>query len=165
MANLYQLKPLQGAHDTTNESTEFLVKPALAKGRASPGWRFGVVSCACSAFFVFIINLSGTIWAIRTKGQQDGRGTIYGGSCTRVRELNVAIHLLINVLSTILLSASNYCMQCLSAPTRIEVDKAHAKRQWLDIGVPSIKNLTHISAKRVLLWWLLGLTSLPLHLL
>ena len=133
MSDFYQLKSLQSTSQSgpTNESTEFLVKPTRSHSRAYSGWRFGVVSCACSAFFVFTINLSGTIWAIRSKGQEDGRGTLFAGNCTKVRELNVGVHLLINVLSTILLSASNYCMQCLSAPTRIEVNKAHAKRQWL----------------------------------
>jgi hypothetical protein len=73
--------------------------------------------------------------------------------------------LLINALSTILLSASNYTMQCLSAPTRSEVDDAHSTGKWLDIGVPSVRNLGRIARKRVILWWLLGASSLPLHLL
>lgn len=56
-------------------------------------------------------------------------------------------------------------MQCLSAPTRKEVDKAHAKGKWLDIGVPSVRNLTNIAKPRVGMWLGLGLTSLPLHLM
>jgi hypothetical protein len=166
MASQYQLKPLYGPSDPANESTEFLVKPVLANGRAFSGWRFGVIACASSSFFVFAVNLSATIWALRSTGvPEDGRGILYNGNCAKIRELNVGVHLMINTLSTVLLSASNYCMQCLSAPTRVEIDQAHAKRQWLDIGVPSVKNLRHISGKRVTLWWLLGLTSLPLHLL
>jgi hypothetical protein len=52
----------------------------------------------------------------------------------------------------------------MSAPTRREVDDAHAKKQWLDIGVQSIRNLRKISWKRALMYWLLALSSLPLHL-
>lgn len=36
---------------------------------------------------------------------------------------------------------------------------------WLDIGVPSLRNLRRISTRRVVLWWLLALSSIPLHLL
>lgn len=56
-------------------------------------------------------------------------------------------------------------MQCLSAPTRKEVDEAHAQGKWLDIGVPSVRNLTNIAKPRVAMWLGLGLTSLPLHLM
>ena len=56
-------------------------------------------------------------------------------------------------------------MQCLVAPTRKEADAAHSKAIWLDIGVPSVKNLRHISLKMVVLWWLLVISTMPLHLL
>jgi hypothetical protein len=91
--------------------------------------------------------------------------TIYTGDCKRVETTDTWIHLAINALSTLLLSGSNYCMQCLSAPTRAEVDAAHARKKWLDIGVPSIRNLRNIGRKRVFLWWCLGLSSVPLHLI
>lgn len=75
------------------------------------------------------------------------------------------LHLIINILSTLLLGASNYSMQCLSSPTRSEIDKAHRQKLWLDIGVPSVRNLRRISASRIALWWLLAASSIPLHLL
>lgn len=56
-------------------------------------------------------------------------------------------------------------MQCLSAPTRSEVDKAHSQGIWLDIGVPSVRNLRRLSTPRIVLWWLLAISSIPLHLL
>ena len=55
-------------------------------------------------------------------------------------------------------------MQRLSTPTRTEVDLAHAKRNWLDIGVPSPKNLGYIQRSRAALWLVLAVSSLPLHL-
>ncbi|KAF2430337.1 hypothetical protein EJ08DRAFT_660813 [Tothia fuscella] len=129
------------------------------------GWRFGVLACATGACTVFIINLVATIWTLAAHGAgKGGRQVLYEGSCEETRKLNLGIHLLINILSTILLSSSNYCMQVLSAATRQDVDKAHAKGVWLDIGVPSFRNLRRIHKRRALLWWLLGLSSLPLHL-
>ncbi|MCJ1431301.1 hypothetical protein MMC27_000652 [Xylographa pallens] len=85
--------------------------------------------------------------------------------CSDSSQINTGLHLAINILSTLLLGAGNYTMQCLSAPTRAEVDQAHRQGLWLDIGVPSVRNIFRIGKGRVILWVLLGLTSLPLHLL
>ncbi|KAF2023656.1 hypothetical protein EK21DRAFT_118567 [Setomelanomma holmii] len=54
-------------------------------------------------------------------------------------------------------------MQRLIAPTRKEIDTAHARRIWLDIGVPGVRNLFFIAPTRALLWFILGLSSVPLH--
>jgi hypothetical protein len=56
-------------------------------------------------------------------------------------------------------------MQVLSAPNRAELDHAHAQQHWLHIGVPNIRNLKRIAPKRKVVWFLLGLSSAPLHLL
>jgi hypothetical protein len=95
------------------------------------------------------------------------KGVLVDGDCDRVKRLNIGLHLGINILSTILLAGSNYTMQCLSAPTRSEIDSAHNRKPsvYLDIGVPGIRNLGYISRRRVILWVALGLSSLPLHLL
>ncbi|KAF9060840.1 hypothetical protein BDP27DRAFT_1272764, partial [Rhodocollybia butyracea] len=55
-------------------------------------------------------------------------------------------------------------MQSLSAPTRTEVDRAHEKGFWLDIGLQSMHNLKHTSRWKWLLWTLLFASSIPLHL-
>ncbi|PVH98173.1 hypothetical protein DM02DRAFT_596380 [Periconia macrospinosa] len=127
------------------------------------GWRFGAVNCAISASVVFFINLVVTIVCstYRDKNQR----SLYVGDCEKTRQINSGLHILINILSTVLLSSSNYCMQCLSAPTRGDVDAAHGRGKWLDIGVLSLRNLRSINRKRVMIWALLGLSSLPLHLL
>ena len=129
------------------------------------GYHFGVVCCAVIAALVLIINVILTIWAVSSSGVQNGLGTLHNGSCKRTATLTFWAHLAINVLSTLLLGASNYSMQCLSSPTRKEIDIAHGKGVWLDIGVPSVRNLRHLSMARVSLWWLLAISSIPLHLL
>ncbi len=114
-----------------------------------------------------------TIFLLAGEGQSgfpalesnEGKRVLYDGNCDTTKKVNIGIHVLINILSTILLGASNYCMQCMSAPTRAEVDRAHAKFRWVDIGIPSIRNLIRVRGLRVFLWLLLGLSSLPLHLL
>jgi hypothetical protein len=127
------------------------------------GWRFGVLHFAAWTLVVFFVNLIVTIWgSVASKANQ---GLLDAGDCEQIKRVNTGIHLLINILSTVLLSGSNYCMQCLSAPTRTEIDRAHAVGTWLDIGIPSFRNLKSIQRRRVVLWFLLGLSSLPLHLL
>ena len=56
-------------------------------------------------------------------------------------------------------------MQCLVAPTRAEIDKAHAKGAYLDVAVQSLRNLGSLSMYKVFLWSVLAISSLPLHLM
>ncbi|KAH7081153.1 hypothetical protein BKA63DRAFT_202647 [Paraphoma chrysanthemicola] len=83
---------------------------------------------------------------------------------TTISRWNTAFHVFINALSTILLSGSNYTMQVLSSPTRDDIDKAHSKKQWMELGVLSPRNMRAIPRKRTWLCMLLSLSSIPLHL-
>ncbi|KAF4993614.1 hypothetical protein FGRMN_6332 [Fusarium graminum] len=155
------------------DSDDELGKPIVedtAESSKTADWKVSLIGGACACIAVFVVNLVVTIWStFSLQGIQDGTSTsrriIYEGSCSKTRELSVAIHLIINAFGSILLAASNYGMQCLSAPTRADVDKAHARQRWVDIGIPSFRNLRKVSGKRVVLWWLLVFSSLPLHLL
>lgn len=153
--------------DSTQEARETADISAAPK-RAK--WQFSLIGGAGSCIVVLIINLVITIWSsvsfVGSKhGDRSSRRIIYEGSCSDSRTINVIIHLVINIFSSILLASSNYGMQCLSAPTREDVDHAHAHRDWMDIGIPSFRNLRMISRKRVYLWLVLVLSSVPLHLL
>ena len=133
------------------------------------GWHTGVLACATSVTIVLLINISLTVYAATNSEhkteRERGIGTLYSGSCDKSRTIGLWLHLGINVLSTVLLSGSNYTQQCLAAPTRSEIDAAHARRRWMDIGVPSVRNLFRIKAERAYLWIAIGITSIPLHLL
>ena len=131
------------------------------------GWHTGVLACATSVVIVFLINVGLTIYATTNPEYkiERGIGTLYEGSCDKSRTIGLWLHLGINTLSTLLLSGSNYTQQCLAAPTRSEIDAAHATRQRMDIGVPSVRNLFKIKLERTLLWIAIGFTSIPLHLL
>ena len=61
--------------------------------------------------------------------------------------------------------ASTAFIQVLSAPTREEVDKAHAEGKSLHIGVFGLANLSYIPKRRWTLIVLLILSSMPLHLM
>ncbi|KAK2755702.1 hypothetical protein FQN54_005852 [Arachnomyces sp. PD_36] len=129
------------------------------------GWRVGAVFAASGVFFALLTNTAIAIAIPAIYGLENDISTIYTGSCDQTGRMNTIIHLGINLLSTLLLSASNYCMQCLSAPTRANIEKSHRNGKWLDIGAPSIRNIQAIGATKTTLWMILGLSSIPLHLL
>jgi hypothetical protein len=74
-------------------------------------------------------------------------------------------HVVINALSTLLLGASNYCMHIVSAPSRRDIDKMHARKKVLDIGLNSVSNTFKLGWNRRVVWVLLELSSIPLHLM
>ena len=115
--------------------------------------------------FVFLINCVMAI-AIHFKyGTHDGVSTAFEGDCDTASRWSLGFHIIINILSSLLLSASNYTMQVLNAPTRLECDKAHARGGWMDIGITSLHNISRITWPRRVLWLLLGVSSIPIHLL
>lgn len=91
-------------------------------------------------------------------------GVLYYGKCSVSNAWSTILGILINLLSTAMLAASNYCTQCLSAPSRADVDRAHAQKIWLGIGTFSVKNLLLRSLTYRTLWLLLHITSTPIHL-
>lgn len=113
---------------------------------------------------ILIANVALAVYAASHFEASGGAGVIYQGSCATVQQLNTVIHLLINLLGTGMLMASNFCMQLQAAPTRENVDQAHKSGYWLDIGVPSIRNFRWISKSRKLCWLLLAVSSVPVHL-
>ena len=114
---------------------------------------------------IFLINFAFLISVIARGSVADGIATLHQGSCSTAANTSTTIHIAINILSSLLLGSSNFCMQCLIAPSRSEVDQAHANGRSLDIGVSSIRNLKWIHWQRILVWSILAVSSLPLHLL
>ncbi|KAF6823548.1 hypothetical protein CPLU01_11341 [Colletotrichum plurivorum] len=123
-------------------------------------WRRSALAFAAAAFLAFSLNLSFILWATVNTTIRDGIGTISDRSCASIKAWNSSIHVVINIISTTLFSGSNYCMQRLMAPTRSEIDRAHAEKRWLDVGVPSVRNLWRMPVGRKLLWLLLFILAL-----
>lgn len=94
-----------------------------------------------SAIVVLLINILLYIVASAKHEVAGSFATLDDGDCGTTKRLDLWLHLLINILSTILLGASNYSMQCLAAPTREDIDQAHRNNSWMDIGVPSLRNI------------------------
>jgi hypothetical protein len=140
-------------------------RPNRGKRRKLQGWRFGLAVSVSAATFVLVANVLLVVGAASASKLENGIGFLHVGKCDVVNKWNTALHVLINAFSSLLLSTSNYAMQCLNSPTRSECDHAHARRDWLDIGVNGVRNLTRISRRRRILWTLLAISSIPIHLL
>lgn len=75
--------------------------------RQLSGWKIGVSVCAVTAVTVGLLNISLTIWAVTNHELINGISYLYTGSCSEVASMSLWIHLGINAMSTMLLSASN----------------------------------------------------------
>jgi hypothetical protein len=126
----------------------------------------GILLGSCMSLIVLAANIAILVLgATRGRGFENGFAVPISGMAEEMSWWSSAIHIFINALSTLLLAASNYTMQVLSSPTRKDIDKAHAKYGHLDIGVLSTRNLGRIPRRRLLLFTLMGLSSIPIHLL
>lgn len=119
-------------------------------GRYFTGWKGGATCNIILAFVLLIISVVCLILAISRKGASD-ETVVFSGSCDTASSINTGLHAAINVFAITILVGSNYAFQILSSPTRLELATAHNKKQWLDIGIPSLRNLFHVSGLRTAL--------------
>lgn len=128
------------------------------------GWRRTAVINSIVVSFFALILISLMIWVYASSDSRIDTWIFYLGDCSQGSRINVVLHLIINLISTLIIASSNFFMQILNAPTRKEVDTAHQQRSWLEIGVPSMRNVLHVSRLKTLCWILFNLSSIPIHL-
>lgn len=116
---------------------------------------FAAVGCV-----VLVVNLSWLGYARSHYGIVDGFGVIRQGVCSEVKNLSTWYHLLINILSTLLLTGSNAFMAVYSCPSRQEVDRAHQRGRVLNVGGLSFGNLRGISKRKGIVVVLLAMSSI-----
>ncbi|KAL4785975.1 hypothetical protein BJX76DRAFT_355568 [Aspergillus varians] len=136
-------------------------------------WIKGVTICTWILTTVLTLNilLTATATGIAYSKSDSNTKTIsfaplHTGTCSAAKHWTTGLHLVINILSTVLLGASNYCLQCLASPSRDQVDEAHGKRVWVRIGMPNVWDLlVRQRGRRAVLGWILVGTSVPVHLI
>lgn len=121
---------------------------------------FAAVGC-----IILTINVSWLGYARSHYGIVEGFGVIRRGECSEVKNLSTWYHLLINILSTLLLTGSNAFMAVYSCPSRQEVDRAHQRGRFLNVGGLRFGNLRGIAKRKGLVVVLLATSSIPFHLL
>lgn len=99
-------------------------------GEHKTGWRVSVFWGGLLSVIVFILNICLLVWSLRAgsrrPNEEAGTATLYRGDCELAKRVFTWSHLVINIMSTLLLSASTVGIQLLSAPTRENIDRAHA---------------------------------------
>ncbi|KAK3360111.1 hypothetical protein B0T25DRAFT_449554 [Lasiosphaeria hispida] len=115
------------------------------------GWRAGVALNVLLSFVILVAGFVCLVLAISKASLSAGKSVLFAGSCTTASNINWGLHAVINVFAVILLGGANYVFQVLSSPTRTEVAVAHFRKKWLDIGIPSFRNLAHIENSRTFL--------------
>ena len=138
---------------------------SLRMKRLFSTWKTSIQFLASITTTVLGVNINIVVWASVAFPAKHGNSLLMKGNCSKISTVDTVMHFVINVLSILLLTASNFVMQCLSSPTREEINKAYSKGHWLDIGVPTMKNLTCIDLWRSFLWILLAFSSIPLAFL
>ncbi|KAI8153641.1 hypothetical protein K4K49_009997 [Colletotrichum sp. SAR 10_70] len=137
-------------------------------GQTLSGWRVSAIIFVCAIWTLTII-----LWILlavtRARGSSDSLvfniSKIFEGDCDSARVRLMALKAFVNAFSTLILISSNYFMQMLAAPTRADIDVAHRRSRWMDVGIPSMRNLRFVSPWRGVLWSLFALSSVPFHLL
>lgn len=115
---------------------------------------------------VLLANVGLTVYAnVRYPSGGAAVGLLHEGGCDEVGALDSWLHVLISVLSMLMLSASNFCMQLQVSPTRTHVDAAHAAGRWVDVGLHTVQNMRHVRGARLARWVALALTSVPINML
>ncbi|KAH6845132.1 hypothetical protein B0I37DRAFT_406712 [Chaetomium sp. MPI-CAGE-AT-0009] len=115
------------------------------------GWRAGVALIVLVTFAVLITGFVCLVVAISRVDVEGGRSAVFEGDCGRAAAVDWGLHAVVNVFVVVLVGGANYAFQVLSSPTREEVAAVHQRGDWLDIGIPSLRNLRRIGGSRALL--------------
>ncbi|KAF4121047.1 hypothetical protein GMORB2_2533 [Geosmithia morbida] len=120
--------------------------------RMMTGWKGGIILNLLLGAVVFIASVV-CIGLAAARGRFAGQEAkvVVEGRCGRVSSLSAGLNALVNVLAVLMLAGANYTAQTLASPTRSEVAEAHARLGWMDIGIPSLRNLGGISRGRAAL--------------
>jgi hypothetical protein len=154
----------QGFATSKRDSWKFdlLPRPNDAE-KGNRAWLRALRGAASLAGLVLILNTIWVIIIISLASNELGLWVIYEGSCSKASTIDTSLHVIINILSTALLGASNYTIQCLNAPAREDIDRAHQAGTSLSIGVTNLRNLKWIPWHRTVLLVVLFITAWPLH--
>ncbi|KAH7193009.1 uncharacterized protein B0J16DRAFT_69169 [Fusarium flagelliforme] len=115
------------------------------------GWRGGVGLNMFVAFLILAASVTCLALASAKGHMTTWESTLMQSNTTTVEGISRGIVAAVNIFAIALIAGANYVVQILNSPTRAEVDNAHQNFEWLDIGIPSLRNLSLISSTRATL--------------
>lgn len=95
---------------TWSQSLSRLKFRLLRKKITSEDWKKTLYLGSASTVVVLVFNVGFVLWAAKHHGLQDNQGILFSGDCEKSKKISMGFHLVINILGTILLGASNYGM-------------------------------------------------------
>lgn len=75
-----------------------------------------------------ILNIVWLSWAAANSTPGYGDSVIFRGDCSKVKQLKLWLHVLINILSTVLVTGSSYCMA--RQPFTFSTDTLQVSKLW-----------------------------------
>lgn len=129
------------------------------------GWQKGARLCLLGALISLLAEAALLTVLLKLDGTAQGPNVVFSGDCKKAKSINLALVTLLNIVGTTLVGTSSYVMQCLNAPSRREVDKAHANGRYLNVGVPSVNNFRYLSVTKLCTWSIMLFSTIPIHLL
>ena len=125
----------------SNDESEANLLPPPVKQSVWNGWRFPLLLGLSAAVLALVCNI-----VLAAVGYRNHDSELFRGDCNIAGSIDTWSHLIINVLAALSLNASNTAMQCISAPSREDIDHFHArKNRAADIGITSLRNWTIMS--------------------
>lgn len=91
------------------DDVEKVPQPRGSRAARVEKWKRMLYMGSMTSATVLVLNLVMVLWA-SLRDSKDGKGVLRVDNCDRIKELSTGIHLLINILSTLLLAASNFAM-------------------------------------------------------
>ncbi|KAF5656834.1 hypothetical protein FHETE_10765 [Fusarium heterosporum] len=125
-------------------------RPRLTRSLMT-GWRAGVAVNMFLAFLILVASVTCLAFASVKGHMSTWESLLMKGNSVTVEGIARGIMAGVNVFAIVLIAGANYVAQILNSPTRAEVDCAHSTFKWLDIGIPSLRNLSLISSTRATL--------------
>ena len=140
-----------------------LVARLLAFSHRYSGWRINIFFATALTALILTVKFIILITGLCQPRDANGYHVFFEGDCSKSEVISTVWHLSINVCSTLLLAASNSGLQILNAPSREEVNDAHAQGRSFHIGILAFLNASYIPFRRTVLILSLTLSSIPLH--
>lgn len=95
---------------TWSQSLSRLKFRLLRKKITSEDWKKTLYLGSASTVVVLVFNVGFVLWAVKHHGLQDDQAILFSRNCKESKKISTGFHLVINILGTILLGASNYGM-------------------------------------------------------
>lgn len=103
-------EPLRSDKVSTWSQLSLRLKCRLLGNKTPENWKKTLYLGSTLTFVVLVFNVGFLLWAAKHNEVQGDQGVLFTGTCDKSKKISTGFHLVINILGTVLLGASNYGM-------------------------------------------------------